>query len=201
MTWIRTISPDEASARLRKTYDRIKGADGHVDNIMTAHSLRPHTLDGHMTLYKYVLHHGGNTLPKVLVESIGVYVSLLNGCAYCVEHHFAGLTRLLEDAGRAAAARDALEADRPELAFTGRDLAALHYARCLTVAPATMAESSIEDLRSSGFDDGEILEINQVVAYFAYANRTVLGLGITTDGDTLGLSPHASDDPNDWSHR
>ena len=27
------------------------------------------------------------------------------------------------------------------------------------------------------------------------------GLGVTTDGDILGLSPNNSADPNDWSHR
>ena len=56
-------------------------------------------------------------------------------------------------------------------------------------------------MRGAGFDDGEILEINQVVAYFAYANRTVLGLGVNTDGDILGLSPGNAENPEDWSHR
>ncbi|MDH3805707.1 MAG: alkylhydroperoxidase, partial [Gammaproteobacteria bacterium] len=59
----------------------------------------------------------------------------------------------------------------------------------------------IEDLRGAGFDDGEILELNQVTAYFAYANRTVLGLGIDTDGDIIGLSPGDADDPGNWSHQ
>ena len=55
-------------------------------------------------------------------------------------------------------------------------------------------------MRAAGFDDGEILEINQVVAYFAYANRTVQGLGVTTRGDVLGLSPPDSDDGAGWRH-
>ena len=29
----------------------------------------------------------------------------------------------------------------------------------------------------------------------------VLGLGISTDGDILGLSPNNSDKPDDWNHR
>ena len=57
MTWITTIAYDAASGTLLKLYDRIKGPGGNVDNIMLAHSLRPHTLEGHMSLYKYVLHH------------------------------------------------------------------------------------------------------------------------------------------------
>ncbi len=63
-----------------------------------------------------------------------------------------------------------------------------------------MSEGIVADLRSAGYTDGEILEINQVSAYFSYANRTVLGLGCSTDGDILGLSPNNSDDPDDWNH-
>ncbi len=41
-------------------------------------------------------------------------------------------------------------------------------------------------MRTAGFDDGEILEINQL---FADAKRTVQGLRVTTDDDILGRSP------------
>jgi uncharacterized protein YciW len=55
-------------------------------------------------------------------------------------------------------------------------------------------------MRGAGLDDGEILEVNQVVSYFAYVNRTVLGLGVDTEGDTLGLSPTDSADLENWQH-
>ena len=61
-------------------------------------------------------------------------------------------------------------------------------------------ENDIEMLRRAGLDDGQILEINQVVSYFCYANRMVLGLGIHTEGDIIGLSPGDSSDPDNWSH-
>ena len=53
-------------------------------------------------------------------------------------------------------------------------------------------------IRAAGYDDGELLEIKQVTANFAYANRTVLDLCCSTDGDILGLSPSLSDDPDNW---
>lgn len=201
MTWIKTLSYSEAAGRLRRLYDRIKGPDDNVDNIMMAHSLRPHSMEGHMALYKNVLHHSANSLPKTLLETLGVYVSLLNGCGYCVEHHFQGLQRLLGNEERGQAIRAALEAGRPEAALSRRELAAARYARRLTEDPRSLEAADVETLRDAGFDDGEVLEINQVVSYFAYANRTVLGLGVTTEGDELGLSPNDSDDPDNWSHR
>lgn len=201
MSWIKTISYTEATGRLKKLYERIKGPDDNVDNIMMAHSLRPHSMEGHMALYKYVLHHSGNTLDKALLELIGVWVSLLNDCAYCVEHHHAGFARLLGDSLRADHIRSLLEAGEIEdAAFNHVEKAALHYARQLTLMPSKLVEGDLKPLRASGLSDGEILEINQVVAYFNYANRTVLGLGVSTTGDVLGLSPGNSLNPDDWAH-
>lgn len=201
MTYIATVAYDDSTGRLRQLYDRVKGPDNNVDNIMMAHSLRPHTMEGHMAIYKYVLHHSANTVPKWFLEAIGVLVSHVNACSYCVEHHFAGMARLLGDRPRADAMRAALEAGRYADAFDAREQAALAYAAKLTRAASSITGADIEAMRSAGYDDGQILEINQVAAYFSYANRTVLGLGVTTDGDILGLSPNNSDDPNDWSHR
>jgi len=202
MSWIETIPYAQSTGRLRRLYDRVKGADDNVDNIMMAHSLRPHSMEGHMALYKNVLHHTGNALDKAFLETIGVWVSMLNRCGYCVEHHFAGLARLLDDAGRSAAIRTALEAGTIEDGpFDAREKAALSYAETLTRDPSAVDAAGIDALRRAGFDDGEILEINQVTAYFSYANRTVLGLGCSTSGDVLGLSPNKSDDPGNWSHR
>ncbi len=200
MTWINTVSYNESDGELRKLYDRIKGPDDNVDNIMLAHSLRPHSMQGHMTLYKYVLHHPRNTLSKAYLETIGVYVSSLNNCEYCLEHHYAGMVRLLDDAARSKEIRHALENRQPEDAFDGAELAGLHYAARLTLAAADLNEQDIAALRDAGLDDGQILEINQVTAYFAYANRTVLGLGISTAGDIIGLSPGDSENPDNWSH-
>jgi uncharacterized peroxidase-related enzyme len=201
MTWIATIAYEDAEGPLRRLYDRVKGPGDHVDNIMLAHSLRPHSMEGHMALYKSVLHHARNRLERWLLEALGVYVSLLNGCGYCVEHHFTGMCRLLGDDARGAAIRGALEAGAPERALDGAELALMRYALLLTRTPAAVSAADIERLRAAGLDDGRILEANQVIAYFAYANRTVLGLGVTTEGDILGLAPGNLDDRDDWSHR
>ncbi len=206
MTFIKTIPIDQATGKLRTLLERVKGSDGHVDNIMAVHSLRPASLEGHMALYKNVLHHNANKVPKWVLEMIGVYVSQLNNCAYCVDHHFAGLKRLLDDDQKSenikTALTDAVKSGTVQSSIlSAKETLALNYAAVLTRNPNLIDESHITALRGAGWDDGEILEINQVTAYFAYANRTVLGLGVSTIGDTLGLSPNNSDDEADWGHR
>jgi len=188
MTWIKIIEPAEADGRLARIYERSAGG-GQVDQILLAHSLRPHTLEGHMALYRAVLHHPGNTLDQSFAEAIGVLVSRANGCDYCVEHHLAGMRRALADPARGTAWARALEDGPREEVFDTRQRAALVYAEQLALAPAEIAESEIQLLRKVGWDDGEILEINQITAYFCYANRTVLGLGVTSEGEKLGEHP------------
>lgn len=201
MPWIKTIPFAAATGRLKTLYDRVVGPNDALDTIMMVHGLRPHSLEGHMAIYKAVLHHKDNTTPKWFLEVLGVWVSSLNACSYCVDHHFAGLKRLLRDDAKADAIRAAIEArDIAATPLTAAQHAAVRYAQRLTETPSEMTETDAKALLMAGWQDAEVLEINQVVAYFAYANRTVLGLGCSTEGEILGLSPGNSDDPDDWGH-
>ncbi|GGG35462.1 alkyl hydroperoxide reductase AhpD [Dokdonia pacifica] len=200
MSWIKTLGYDEAEGPLKRMYDRVKGPDNNVDNVLSIHSLRPHTLKGHMTLYKSVLHNANNTLPKWYLEAIGVYVSYLNTCDYCVQHHLAGFTRLLADDDRATAFYQSVQNDTVATFFDNHYKDGIIYAQKLTQAHHTITKEDIDHLKTVGFSEGEILEINQVTSYFNYVNRMVVGLGVNTDGDIIGLSPGNSDEPDNWSH-
>ncbi len=201
MFWIKHINYEEADKVLKSIYNRVKGPGNKVDNILMAHSLRPHSLTGHMALYKNVIHNTNNTLAKWYLESMGVFVSFINRCDYCVEHHFEGLKKLWDDKTKSEAFLYALENNSLDDFFEKKWFAGLVYARMLTLEPKSLQEKNIIDLKNVGFSDGEILEINQVVSYFNYANRTVLGLGVHTKGDVLGLSPNNSDVPDNWNHQ
>lgn len=201
MSFIKTISYQDADKTLKRVYDKVKGKNGEIDNILKSHSLRPHTLTGHMTLYKNVLHNSNNTLPKWYLECIGVYVSFLNKCHYCVNHHFEGMRRLLNEDVKAYDIKKSLEADLNSKYLTSKEVSGLIYSRLVTTHPCDVDTNLINQLKKDGFTDGEILEINQVTAYFNYANRTVLGLGVNLEGDILGLSPNDSNDENNWSHQ
>ena len=201
MSWIKTISYNESDRSLKRIYDRVKGPNNNIDNVLTIHSLRPHTLIGHMTLYKSVLHNVNNTLPKWYLECLGVYVSYLNKCDYCVSHHFEGLKRLLTDDSRSNEFLESLNANKVENFFENHFDMGMNYAKKLTLDHTKITKKTIDALKASGFTEGEILEINQVISYFNYVNRSVVGLGVNTEGDILGLSPNTSSDPKDWSHK
>lgn len=191
--WIRMIPVAQASGILKTMYEKVMTPHRTVDNVMRAHSLRPHTMEGHLALYKSVLHNPENTLPFWFLEVVASYVSITNNCAYSLEHHFTNARRLMRDKARAEAIRAALDAGAPERAFAGKELALLRYARKLTADVGRMERADIDVLRAASCDDGEILEVNQVCAYFNYSNRLLNGLGVTTEGDVIGYYSEDAD--------
>ena len=62
----------------------------------------------------------------------------------------------------------------------------LLYAVKLTLTPGDMTLSDINGLRDAGFADRDILDIVEVTAYYAYANRIA-------DGCLLYTSPSPRD--------
>lgn len=184
--WIRMIPVERATGKLKEMYDRVRTPHGTVDNVMRVHSLRPHTMDGHVTLYRSVLHNPDIVLPLWFLECIAVVTSLANKCDYSFTHHWANARRLVANDALADGILSALKRNRPEEVFAGKELALVRYAYTLTVAPGDVIESDVEACRAAGADDGEILEVNQVCAYFNYSNRLLNGLGVTTEGDVIG---------------
>ncbi len=184
--WIRMISDDDADAPLKAVLDLARTPHGTVDNVMRVHSLRPNTMKGHVVLYRACLHDDSNTIPMWFQEVISSYVSTLNTCPYSYANHWANARHLIGDDAQADKIEAALKTQRPQDAFEGAHLEALIYAEKLTVSPGTMVETDVIALRQTGWGDGEILEVNQIVGYFNYANRLLNGLGVTTDGDVVG---------------
>lgn len=200
MSWIKVIPFEEATGKLKSIYNKIKGPNNQIDNVLSIHSLRPHTLTGHMSLYKNTLHHTNNTFPNWFLELLGTYTSYINKCHYCYIHHFTGMKRFLNDDKKADIIKQHIENNSLAKFLDEKHYALVGYANKLTLNASDIIEEDIIKLKSFGYDDGEILEVNQVVSYFNYANRTVLGLGVTTKNEILGLSPSNKDNENSWNH-
>ena len=184
--WIKMIADEDADKDLLDVLQLARTPHGTVDNVMRVHSLRPNTMRGHAILYRAALHDDANTLPMWLQETISSYVSILNDCPYSLANHWANAKHLIDDKAKADAVEAALHAHRPQEVFEGRELALLEYAAKLTLQPGDMVQADVDHLKTQGLNDGEILEANQIICYFNYVNRSLNGLGVTTDNDVVG---------------
>lgn len=57
----------------------------------------------------------------------------------------------------------------------------LEYVEMLTVRPQDVSKGDVEQLRTVGFSDRDILDICEVTAYYAYVNRIADGLGVSLE--------------------
>ncbi len=184
--WIKMIEDHEANQELKEVLNLARTPHGTVDNVMRVHSLRPSTMRGHIILYKSVLHDETNTIPKWFQETISSYVSILNNCSYSLANHWKNASHLIDDTKKSDAIKKALDNKKPEEVFTGKELAILKYSEKLTINPSEMREEDVQELKINNVTDDEILEANQIICYFNYVNRTINGLGVTTEGDIVG---------------
>ena len=180
------IRDSEADDELKNILQSAKTPHGTIDNVMRVHSLRPSTMTGHLTLYRAVLHDCKNTIPTWFQETISSYVSILNNCTYSFENHWSNACHLINNKTKSDEIRMALKTGKLNSVFKGSELAILKYAKKLTLFPTKIIKNDIISLRKKGVPDEEILEANQIICYFNYVNRSINGLGVTTDGDTVG---------------
>jgi uncharacterized peroxidase-related enzyme len=185
--WIKMISDKDADEELSEVLNLARTPHGTVDNVMRVHSLRPNTMKGHVTLYRAALHDESNTIPMWFQETISSYVSILNDCPYSYANHWKNAAHLMQDPTKANQVEIALNAKKPESHFVGAELVMLEYTEKLTLKPGKRVEADVIKLRDGGVDDGQILELNQIIGYFNYVNRLLNGLGVTTSGDTVGF--------------
>ena len=94
-------------------------------------------------------------------------------------HHGEGLRRLTRDAQLV----QHLKNDYRLAPLSDKDRAMLDYAARLTREPWTVREGDVQALRVAGFIDRDILDIAQIVAYFAYVNRIADGLGVAVEAE------------------
>ena len=183
--FISSIPESEATGELADLYRRVGNPDGTVDAVMKVHALNPESLRTHFEMYVAALHQA-SPLSRAEREMVAVVASRLNGCGYCLRHHLAGLKRLLP-ADRASTADDLATGRVARL--TDRERALVTYATKLTTNPHGMVKGDAEALRTAGLDDRAILDLAQVVSYFAYVNRMVQGLGVAIEEGAIGQWP------------
>ena len=173
MAWIKIIDEQNAEGSLKEQYDQLIEPWGGVDNILKIHSLNPESLAAHVKLYKTLMY-GKSPLRRTDREMIAVVVSAINQCHYWIVHHGEGLLKLTKDESLV----NQLKTDYTLANISNKQMAMLNYTAKLTVRPADIFKRDIEELRKVGFKDRSILDINQIVAYYAFVNRIADGLGV-----------------------
>ncbi len=74
---------------------------------------------------------------------------------------------------------EGIKEDYTRLEITPAERAMLDYAVKLTVAPSSIGQEDVEELRRHGFDDRDILDIIYVICLYNFNDRLADATGIT----------------------
>lgn len=179
MARIQVVEYAQSEGRLREIYDQIIKSRGKLAEVHKIQSLNPDTIQSHMALYLDIMF-SASPLNRATRELIAVIVSRTNNCEYCVAHHAAALQNYWKDEERI---QSLIEGKDSEV-LGAEELSISQFARQLTMNPsAQIIDSKIQRLKSMGFSDRAILDMNLVISYFNFVNRMVLGLGLELEKD------------------
>jgi len=122
---------------------------------------------------------GSSSLTRENRELIGVVVSTINCCEYCINHHAEALNHYWKNEEKI----QKLKKDYQSVDISDKKNKMLDYVFKLTKTPNDIKKADVEILQKSGFSDENILNINLVTSYFNFVNRIALGLGVEFSQD------------------
>ncbi len=189
MTWIATVSPEDANGVLREAYDWQARKLGEPAEFTMLGSLYPEIVYERLRLYRTV-----ESCPSDLSPRERAFAAFVASTRNETPHCSSGLRLKLGEYGvEPELVRQVAEGDVRGVPGDRRLAAILEYAEKLTVTPGATTEQDIEALRDAGLGDLEILDLNNIVAYYNYINRVANGLGLRTEIGTareaLGAVP------------
>lgn len=172
LAWLRVPGEADVPDEVRSLWQRADEKLGFVPNVLRVWALRPE----HMLRWrKYMdeLLKGESGLSEAQREMIGVVVSSVNRCHYCMTSHSGVLRELTGDPTLV----DTLLANYRHAALEPRERAMLDFAVKVTEESYRCGEEDLAELRAAGWSDEEIMDITEVAAMFNLTNRMANALG------------------------
>jgi uncharacterized peroxidase-related enzyme len=154
------IKPEQAPADSRPTLDTFTKNIGFTPNMMATFAQSPIAFNAWATLLGSL----SKTLDVKTRDSIGLAVSEVNGCNYCLTVHSFTAEHMAK-----------LPADEIILARKGhatdakRD-AAVQFARTVIETRGQVTDADLESVRDAGYTDANVMEIVALVAMYSLTN-------------------------------
>ena len=180
MSYLRVAPPD---AHTQETFQTIKDTFGFIPDFFQSQTARPDMIEAEVQLLGTTMVKPG-ALTRQQKEYIFLACAGANLNTYCATAH-CEIIRML--------GIDGPEPEQIAFDYTATDLpmrfkALLNFGLKLNSKPLVIGPDDIEDLRTFGYSEQEILEAILVVAIAQYANIVSLGLGTVPDFDSSKLN-------------
>lgn len=153
MSLIQTVAPEAASGEIAELYGKLNASMGMVPNAFKMRSASPFLLRSQTDYLGYYIAHP--TLSMALLACIRMLVSQKGHCAYCIDLNGGLLVNKLRWTPEQLAAT---RADPAQANLSEREKAMLLFVLKAVDNAIGIGAADLDDLRTLGWNDGEILE-------------------------------------------
>ena len=155
------VSIDAAPAASRPLLEAVKKQIGSVPNLFRLTATSPAALEGYLGFRSAL---GAGALDAATRERVALAVSQINRCGYCLAAH----TYIGKHVAKLGDAE--IVANRAGHSTDVKANAAVRFAVKVTNARGAVSEADLEDVRTAGYADAEIVEIVAHVALNTLTN-------------------------------
>jgi uncharacterized peroxidase-related enzyme len=154
------LKPEHVPADSKPTLDTFTKNIGYTPNMMATFAHSPIAFNAWATLLGSL----SKALDVKTRDSIGLAVSEVNGCNYCLTVHSFTAEHMAK-----LSADDILLARRGHASDPKRD-AAIQFARKVIVSRGKVSHDDVQAVRDAGYTDANIMEIIALVAMYSLTN-------------------------------
>ncbi|MCO8168298.1 peroxidase-related enzyme [Pseudomonas sp. 21LCFQ02] len=170
-SWLPIVTPEQANPEqlevLKESHPKALTSEYYLTLIHQPEVLRQRSL-----VFNAIMYAPGG-LPRAERELASTVVSRVNHCVYCASVH----AQRFEQLAKRNEVIAEIFADPQTAGGNEREQAIIRFSIDLTLDPGATGPEQVLPLREAGLEDGEILDLIQAVAIFAWANRLMLNLG------------------------
>lgn len=160
------LEPGALSAENQAYFDKCVEKLGFVPNVLVAYAHDDAKLSAFATFYNDLML-APSGLSKLEREMIGVAVSSVNRCYYCLTAHGAAVRQLSED----PVLGELMAMNYRAAELSPRHRGMLDFAVKLSESPERVGEQDRAALRGVGFSDRDIWDVAAVAAFYNMSNR------------------------------
>lgn len=171
MSRVPLINPNDTSPDRQAVLSQIHAAFGATPNMFKAVANSSAALKSMWGSFGAL---GGGVLSAKLGEQIAVAIANRNACEYCLAAHTALGRKAGASSEEMSAAQDGNSSD-------AKTAAALRFALRVVEGRGQIADADVQDLRSAGFSDEEIVEILAHVALNLFTNYVNVAFAVPVD--------------------
>jgi uncharacterized peroxidase-related enzyme len=181
ISYLRIPDRSDVPEGVTRRWDKAQEAFGFVPNVFRAQAVNGEQFLAWWRYFNLLVNKEGH-LSNADRELLGVVVSGINRCTYCVISHGQALRTFSEDERTS----DLVAVNWRQADLGEREAAMAAYAEKLTLHPAEMTEADLDPLRAVGLDEHQIMELVQVIAMFNLTNRVSSALGFVPNAEYHG---------------